>query len=35
MREENHQVSRAGVHGWGSYDLRMCYGERDNLAASD
>jgi hypothetical protein len=35
MREENHEVSRVGVHGWRSYDARMCCEEWANQAAPD
>ena len=33
MRQENHEVSRAGVRGWDSYDVRMCCEAWNNPAA--
>jgi hypothetical protein len=35
MREENHEVSRMGVHGCGNYDVRGCYEERANTVPRD
>jgi hypothetical protein len=35
MREENHQVSRASVHGCGNYDVRACCDERYNPDSAD
>ena len=35
LRHENHQVSRVGVRGWGSYDVRGCCDERANLVSAD